>query len=330
MKIIRKSKKQIIKLIIILAILTIACILSKDSLIPVMEQIKKTKFSTVIIICTVSLGFFVFEGINLWRLSLKYNPNFTMTQGIICSFYACFYRTITMGSASFAAGMYYLNKKGVPWANTLSLITLQYVSYKIAIALFCGVSIITDYSYMNKTYGDYFPFIVLGFLLTLVITIVLILICVCSPFHKLLLWVINKINRSGKFTDKLQNLNEDLESLREGTYFLMKDKVAMISLVLRNLLRLLFWFCLPCFLFGTKTLSQIRHTISVSSLVTSLAGVIPSPAGIGSTEFLFSAFFARIFGTASAVSSMLLYRFATFIFPFFVGIIVVICYDNKK
>ncbi len=327
---ITKNKKQIFKIFVVLAIIGIACFLCRDSLVPVLVQVKKTKISTIAIICIISLGYFVFEGINLWRLSLKYTPSFTLSQGVSCSFYACFYRTITMGSASFAAGMYYLNKKKVPLANTLSLITLQYVSFKIAIALFCGICILTDYSYMYNIYGDYFSFILIGFLLTILITTVLILICICTPFHKLILWICSKFNRTGKYLEKINKMNTEFVSLREGTYFLMKDKVAMASLVLRNLIRLIFWYCLPCFLFGENTLSQIRHTISVSSLVTALAGVLPSPAGIGSTEFLFTAFFSRIYGTTLAASSMLLYRFATFIFPFFVGILVVMCYDDKK
>lgn len=330
MKITRKNKKQIIRFIIILVILVIICIISRDSLLPIIEEIKKTKLSTIATICIISLGFFAFEGINLWRLSLNYNDNFTLSQGITCSFYACFYRTITMGSASFAAGMYYLNKKGVPWANTLSLITLQYVSYKIAIALVCGICILTDYSYMNQVYGDYFSLILLGFLLTLLITTVLILICVCTPFHKFILWILGKCNKKQTLTNKIKDLKEEFVSLRKGTYYLIQDKLAMIFLVLRNMIRLMFWYCLPCFLFHTTSISEIWHTISISSLVTSLAGVIPAPAGIGSTEFLFSAFFSRVFDTTTAISAMLLYRFATFIFPFFVGIIVAICYDNKK
>lgn len=330
MKTIIKNKKTIIKLLFVLILILAAGLWSRDSLAPIFEQVMETKLSVIIIICTLSLGYFLFEGINLWRLSRKYVPSFTLQQGIGCSFYACFYRTATLGSASFAAGMYYLHKNKVPLANTLGLITLQYVSYKIAIALFCGICLLTDYRYMNSLYGSYFPFILLGFLLTVLIALVLLLICICTPFHNLLLFAARKMNRRGTYTDKIKKLEEEFISLRKGTRFLMKDKIAMLSLVLRNLIRLIFWYCLPCFLFGTTTLSEIRHTISISSLVTALAGVLPSPAGIGSTEFLFTAFFSGIYGTTMAASSMLLYRFATFIFPFFMGILVVLYRGGKK
>ena len=55
-----------------------------------------------------------------------------------------------------------------------------------------------------------------------------------------------------------------------------------------------------------------------------LAAVIPSPAGIGSTEFVFTTLFAGIVGTGMAGSASLLYRFGTFVFPFLVGTVVVL------
>ena len=48
------------------------------------------------------------------------------------------------------------------------------------------------------------------------------------------------------------------------------------------------------------------------------------PAGIGSTEFVFTGLFAGIVGTGIAGSASLLYRFATFVFPFLIGVVVVI------
>jgi hypothetical protein len=63
---------------------------------------------------------------------------------------------------------------------------------------------------------------------------------------------------------------------------------------------------------------------AVSALMTAIAGVFPSPAGIGSTEILYTLLFVRIEGIIQAASTMLLYRFATFIFPFIIGAVVAV------
>lgn len=50
-----------------------------------------------------------------------------------------------------------------------------------------------------------------------------------------------------------------------------------------------------------------------------LAAVIPTPAGIGSSEFVMIAMFGAIVGSAKAGAMALLYRFATFVFPCALG-----------
>jgi hypothetical protein len=63
-----------------------------------------------------------------------------------------------------------------------------------------------------------------------------------------------------------------------------------------------------------------------------LAAVIPAPAGIGSTEFVFTSLFASAVGSGAAISAALLYRFATFVVPFLTGGVIVIVrqLSNRK
>ena len=57
----------------------------------------------------------------------------------------------------------------------------------------------------------------------------------------------------------------------------------------------------------------------VTSLSQSLAGVIPTPAGIGSVEAVFTLLFRRLLPEAKALSAVLLYRFATMLLPCAIG-----------
>ena len=67
---------------------------------------------------------------------------------------------------------------------------------------------------------------------------------------------------------------------------------------------------------------------AVTSLAFMLAAVIPSPAGIGSSEFVFTALFTVLVGTGEAGSAALLYRFATFVLPFVIGGVVVLLHKR--
>ena len=58
---------------------------------------------------------------------------------------------------------------------------------------------------------------------------------------------------------------------------------------------------------------------ALTSLSQSLAGVIPTPAGIGSVEAVFTLLFRRLLPEAKALSAVLLYRFATMLLPCAIG-----------
>ena len=91
-----------------------------------------------------------------------------------------------------------------------------------------------------------------------------------------------------------------------------------------NLLKLCFWYGMPYLLFAGDKNINLVETMAITALSVMLAAVIPAPAGIGSTEFVFTGLFAGIVGTGIAGSASLLYRFATFVFPFLIGVAVVI------
>ena len=58
---------------------------------------------------------------------------------------------------------------------------------------------------------------------------------------------------------------------------------------------------------------------ALTSLSQSLAGVIPTPAGIGSVEAVFTLLFRRLLPEAKALSAVLLYRFTTMLLPCAIG-----------
>ena len=65
--------------------------------------------------------------------------------------------------------------------------------------------------------------------------------------------------------------------------------------------------------------ADIVETACVTSLVLMLAGVIPALGGLGTTEGLFILFFSGLTDSVTAASSMLLYRFATYMLPCLAG-----------
>ena len=103
----------------------------------------------------------------------------------------------------------------------------------------------------------------------------------------MLLWVVDFFNgkTKGRFDPQAAMLHDQCQMLEDASRQLMGEKRLVAGAVGLNLIKF---------------------------------------AGIGSTEFVFTALFSGIVGTGLAGSASLLYRFGTFVFPFLVGAVVVI------
>ena len=64
--------------------------------------------------------------------------------------------------------------------------------------------------------------------------------------------------------------------------------------------------------------------LSITSLSVMSAAVIPTPAGVGAVELIMTNLFAVLVGVHKAGAITVLYRVATFIFPFVVGGVLIV------
>ena len=77
--------------------------------------------------------------------------------------------------------------------------------------------------------------LILGYGLTAVICLVLILACVSERFHRTLAWLGRKADRKHKYEDKIMQMEGKGMLLRQETANLMKDRRNIILVLLMEL-----------------------------------------------------------------------------------------------
>ena len=259
-------------------------------------------------------------------LAKQYNREFTLGMGITNAFLCSFYRVATLGSGAGVAAIVYLGEHGIEYSKSFGMYMLQYAFHKISIAFFSMILFALNWNYMRVHFGEYMWLLLAGYLVTLIITVVLILFSCSRQFHRMLLWVVDFFNgkTKGRFDPQAAMLHDQCQMLEDASRQLMGEKRLVAGAVGLNLIKFAFWYSIPYLIFLGQGEITLPQTMAVTSLSVMLAAVIPSPAGIGSTEFVFTALFSGIVGTGLAGSASLLYRFGTFVFPFLVGAVVVI------
>jgi uncharacterized membrane protein YbhN (UPF0104 family) len=303
----------------------------RDSAGPILEQLTKTSPAVVIGICLMAAVYQIIEGIITTVLAKQYRSSFACKNGITNAFLCSFYRVATLGSGSGVAAIIYLGEQGIEYGGGFGLYMIQYALHKMSIALFSAILFVMNWEFMKSWFGDYAGLLAGGYAVTLVITIGLFLFCCSKKFHRLIFWLLDIVNQKfhGRFEIMEAEIKRQCMMLEDASKHLLKNKKATTGVIFLCLLKCCFWYGIPYLLFkGVQfqgnpalTLSQV---LAITSLSVMLAAVIPSPAGIGSTEFVFTTLFAGIVGTGMAGSASLLYRFGTFVFPFLVGTVVVL------
>lgn len=304
----------------------------RDSAGPIWQQLKETSAAVIAAICAVSFCYELVEGWITWSFAKTYNPDFRYREGVESAFYCSFYRVATLGSGAGLAAVYYFHEKGIDYSKATGMYMMEYVIHKVSIALLSLVLLVFNFGFLKTNYSSYMWMLVLGYGITVVVAVILLLFCCSRQFHKLLVWLVGKINSrmKGKLDSQEMQLKDYCVILEDATRDLLKNKLLMVTAVLKNFLKFSFWYSIPFLVLYKECGITLFQAMAVMSLTVMLAAVIPSPAGIGSTEFVFTLLFEVLIGTGMAGSTSLLYRFATFVFPFIIGTVTALNHQRKK
>ena len=100
------------KIIFIVIVLIILCLLFGDSFSSIQKEISDTAGQTLLGICLCGVFYNLSEGLVYVWLARRHQNDFHYRDGIACSYYTAFYRTVTLGSGTAAATVYFYLRKG--------------------------------------------------------------------------------------------------------------------------------------------------------------------------------------------------------------------------
>ncbi|MGN0395066.1 MAG: YbhN family protein [Coprococcus sp.] len=330
MKKLSKIQKNIVKWICVVVILALIVYVFRDSAGPILAQLKKTKASIVCLIVIATSIYGLCESAITCILAKQYNKKFRYMDALGMTYFCSFYRTATLGSGAGVAAVVYLNSCGIKSSEALGMYTIEYAIHKLGIAVLAAVLFITNYSYMSQQFIDYKWYIILGFVATIVITAALMLFACAAWFHRLLYFLMDKVNFKGRFTEQFEKVKAQCVIMEESAKVLLKDIKMLVGILFLNMLKFCFWFIIPYIVLYSTGKLTIYSSLGITAVCVMLAAVIPAPAGIGSSEFVLIALYSGLVGSAQAGTMSLLYRFATFVVPFIVGAFVAIFFGRIK
>lgn len=302
-----------------------------NSLSDIFAQLMKTSWIVIALVVLLGVIYQIVEGCSIKEIVTCFQKDFTTKDGFFTSCYIAFYRVISFGTGTLLSEIYFYKKKGLAVSQGVGVTALHMIMYKLAVILLSVLGLILQFSLFYEWAPKMIPFILVGVVLTFVIIFSLLVLSSSINLQVFLIKWANKYFKRQRLRDWVDKCNLQIYSLRETVQAITKDRSAMIRIFGWNVVKLLFWYVIPyVVLVENHPTIDFLLVLSFTSFSVILSGVFPTPAGIGPFEFVYLLLFKPLVGTVDAVSSLLLYRFGSFVLPFLIGLVFVLIEKRKE
>lgn len=317
----KKKLKLVLNVLLVVVIFGVIFYVVRTSMESVFQQLAQTNLAIIFLVVWAGLLFQLIEGANIQTMIQRSVKKFSIYDGFWCSCYTAFMRVITFGAGTIVAEVLYYRDKGLASSKGFGLVSLRMIFYKAALIIFSIVGLIFFGPQLLQESPSLFAGVIAGIVVTFLIIAGLLALSLSITLQTLFAMLANKMFKSEKWRDRIDELNLKVFSIREMVLHLLQDRSILIKLILLNLGKLFFWFIVPWLVFQGETASLgFFECFFYTAFASILAGIIPTPAGLGSLEFVFTLLFRPLVGQVAAISALLLYRFATYVLPFLLGL----------
>lgn len=248
-------------------------------------------------------------------------PGFTFRQSAELTALNAFGRTSILGMGAFALQGYYLNQCGMLPGDSAGTVLISYNLHKASVLVCAAVLFLWQGPDLLRESQNLMQYVFLGFLICTTIVLALLLVCTWDKLRKLMQFLLEHLPRTEKWQCRKEKLMLNVDAMYHAAYALKQQPMNVWAAFALHSLKLLWMDFIPVLclrMMGVSTLT-IGKTMGLAALCLVLSGACPNVAGIGPTELAFLMLYGPCVGQAQAASLLILFRCATYFFPFLIG-----------
>lgn len=227
------------------------------------------------------------------------------------------------------------NDYKIPLGLATSVTINKFTIYHIIVTAFALVMAIFKYDFIFEQGAVSKTFIAIGFMINIISTLALLLLCYNSSIVKkvclLILRLLHKIKLAKNMNDQI--FSRHIEEYRSSLRLFLRDRKALLLTCLYTLIQVIVYFCVTYFVylsFGLRDAS-LFDILAVQSLHYMAINYIPTPGNAGASEGGFYLIFGLVFPSGVMIYAIMLWRLIVYYLNLFVGgIVVLIDYLYKQ
>ena len=258
-------------------------------------------------------------------------PLFPYRSAVELTYLGVFSKTSTLGVGNVPVQAYYLHRCGMEVGQGVGTMTFSYVLHKTAVLANATLLLLIGGKWIYEGIPSLQTWLLVGYLICSGIIVALLLLCLWSKAHMAAGRLVSLLPDRGKWPRRKASLQEQLDNLYCGTGSFLKNKRVVLAAFLVHMLKLLILCSVPHACLRMLELPELPllQIQLLTALILLLSGAIPNVAGIGPIEAGFFLMFSPLLGNAGTASALLLFRIATYYFPFLVSVIVFLTVQTR-
>lgn len=328
----RDIRKKILASVITLSCLTaVLGLIFRDHPEEIALMFQALSFADILWLFVLGASYQLLDAVACLMLVRTEIPAFPYCRALEVIYLGVFSKTSTLGVGIIPVQAFFLHRSGLEVGQGIGIMTFSYVLHKTAILLLASVFLLFGQDWLRTAIPGLHPYLMIGYLICFGIVLVLLLLCTWSKAHDWAVWVIRKLPVHGKWPERKRSLQKQLDYLYDGTSSFMKNKRIGFVTLFTHAVKLLILCAVPhaCIRMLEGTGISLIHTELLTALILLISGAIPNVAGIGPIEAGFFLMFSPLLDDAMTASALLLFRIATYYFPFLVSVIVFLIVQTR-
>lgn len=318
----RKYKKIVLNLITITILLTILYLVFRRDYKAIMNCVSNISLLNLLLLLGMGIGYQLLDAAACFTLVHERIPSFQFKQAVEVIYLGVFGNIATSTAGTIPLQSYYLYQQGIQAGSGIGIMILQRVFHKTTVFFYAAFMILLQGQWLKTVIPELVKYIYPGLIVYALIIVFLVLLCTWTPIQQLLLWIIGKFPDTGKWINRKETWYSNLKMLYAESKEMLRNRTCCRNAMILNILKLFWLFMIPFLCMRALNITGITwgRTQTVSAIMLLLIGVLPNVSGAGPAEFSFLLLYTPLIGRVSAFSALILYRVATYFFPFLLSI----------
>ena len=296
----------------------------RDHYQEILRNIQAVSIPELLLLLGMGVAYQMLESAVCVTLVRRQLPLFSFRRGVEVTFLGVFGNVSTLSAGTIPMQSYYLHRHGLMAGRGIGTMTLEYVFHKCSILLYTTCLLLFQGRWLRETGTGLSRYMLLGYGICALIILALLLLCTWKKVQRLASWVIGHFPNTKKWESRKHLWRANLSALYMESQQLLRDGRCLIQVLAWNVLKLCCLYTIPFLAMKMLGISgpAFWQVQLLTALMHLISNALPNVAGVGPVEFAFVMIFSHYMEYAQASSALVLYRVATFFFPFVLSIFV--------